>query len=56
MTQPGFRVTYKIVTPESAEYGDAEESGWITEQAVDLRTALEFAASESPTRAGLVIL
>lgn len=27
---PGFYVTYEIVTPESAEYGDAEEHGWLS--------------------------
>ncbi len=25
-------ITYEIVTPESAEYGDAEERGWIDEE------------------------
>lgn len=27
--KPGFRVTYDIVTPESAEHGDVEESGFV---------------------------
>jgi hypothetical protein len=26
---PKFRVTYEIVTPESAEHGDAEERGFV---------------------------
>lgn len=26
---PGFRVTYEIVTPESAEIGDAESRGYV---------------------------
>ncbi len=33
-----FNVTYEIVTPESAEYGEAEECGFIAED-VDLREA-----------------
>jgi len=35
-----FSVTYEIVTPESAEYGDAEDRGWVVEDAT-LRDALE---------------
>lgn len=35
-----FSVTYEIITPESAEYGDAEDRGWIV-QDVCLRDALE---------------
>lgn len=34
-----FSVTYEIVTPESAEYGDAEERGFICKD-VDLREAI----------------
>lgn len=34
-----FNVTYDIVTPESAQYGDYEESGWIA-QHVTLREAI----------------
>ena len=29
-------ITYEIVTPESAEHGDAEERGWIDEEGVDM--------------------
>lgn len=25
----GFFITYEVITPESAEYGDAEDRGWI---------------------------
>lgn len=27
-----IKITYEIVTPESAEHGDAEERGWIDEE------------------------
>lgn len=36
-----FNVTYEIVTPESAEYGDAEERGFIAEN-VSLREAIDL--------------
>ena len=36
-----FNVTYEIVTPESAEHGDAEERGYIA-KSVTLREALEL--------------
>lgn len=35
-----FSVTYEIVTPESAEYGDAEERGFIC-QGESLRDAID---------------
>jgi hypothetical protein len=37
-----FRVTYEIVTPESAEYGDAEERGFVLpgEWRDDIETAM----------------
>jgi len=35
-----FSVTYEIVTPESAEHGEAEESGFVIEGAT-LRDAVE---------------
>lgn len=35
-----FSVSFEIVTPESAEYGDAEERGWIMERG-SLREAVE---------------
>ena len=36
---PKFDITYEIVTEESAEHGDAEERGFISED-VGLRTAV----------------
>lgn len=36
---PKFNITYEIVTDESAEHGDVEERGFIS-QDVDLRTAV----------------
>lgn len=35
-----FSVTYEIVTPESAEQGDADDLGWIV-QGVSLRDAVD---------------
>lgn len=32
----GFRVTYEIVTPESAEFGDCSDRGFINEEGIDL--------------------
>ena len=29
-------ISYEIITPESAEHGDAEERGWIDEEGVDI--------------------
>ena len=39
-----FRVTYEIVTPESAEYGEAEETGFVMpgEWRTDIETALNY--------------
>lgn len=39
-----WRVTYEIVTPESAEHGDAAERGFVSEGESSLRYALELAA------------
>ena len=36
-----FGVTYEIITPESAEQGDADERGWIAESC-SLRDALRW--------------
>ena len=36
----GFSVTYEVVTPESAEHGDAEDRGFIAED-LTLRDALD---------------
>jgi hypothetical protein len=30
-----IRITYEIVTPESAAEGEAEDSGWINEEGID---------------------
>ena len=35
-----FNVTYELVTPESAEHGEAEERGFVAED-IDLRSAIE---------------
>lgn len=32
----GFKITYEIITHESAEDGEAAERGWIDEEGVDL--------------------
>lgn len=39
-----FRVTYEIVTPESSEYGEAEETGFVMpgEWKTDIETALNY--------------
>lgn len=34
---PRILITYEIVTPESAEQGDAEERGWIDEDGVSMK-------------------
>lgn len=34
---PRILITYEIVTPESAEEGDAEERGWIDEDGVSMK-------------------
>jgi len=36
-----YHVTYEIVTPESAEYGDCDESGFICEDVKSLRDAMD---------------
>jgi len=38
---PKFNVTYEIVTPESAEFGDAEERGFVA-KGVSLREAVDL--------------
>jgi len=44
-----FSVTYEIVTPESAEYGDSDESGFICEN-VTLRDAIAAVQSTRTSR------
>jgi hypothetical protein len=34
--QKGFKITFEIITPESAEQGDVEESGWIDEEGTSM--------------------
>jgi hypothetical protein len=46
-----FKVTYEIVTPESAEQGDAEERGFIA-QGVTLREALKAVRDTRTSRVG----
>lgn len=47
----GFNVTYEIVTPESAEDGEAAELGFIAE-GVTLREALEFVSETRTSHVG----
>lgn len=44
-----FNVTYEIVTPESAEHGDAEERGFILQDAT-LRDAFEAVQATRTSR------
>ena len=44
-----FNVTYEIVTPESAENGDVDESGFIAEN-VSLRDALALVSETRTSR------
>ena len=46
-----FSVTYEIVTQESAEYGEAEESGFIAE-GISLREAVDLVKSTSTISCG----
>lgn len=48
---PRFNVTYEIVTPESAEHGDAEEQGFAAE-GVRLREAWEAMGREATQNSG----
>lgn len=34
---PRIRITYEVVTPESAEHGDAADRGWIDEEGVSMK-------------------
>ena len=40
-----FTVTYEVVTPESAEYGDAEERGFVSESC-NLREAINLVGGQ----------
>ena len=46
-----FNVTYDIVTQESAEQGDVDESGFIA-QGVNLRRAVEYVHETRTSRVG----
>lgn len=46
-----MRITYEVITPESAEHGDAEERGFI-EPKFKLRVPVEEALDESKWPAG----
>ena len=46
-----FNVTYEIVTPESAENGDVDESGFIAEN-VSLRDAIALVSETRTSRVG----
>lgn len=46
-----FNVTYEIVTPESAEYGDADERGFLAENAT-LREAIELVQETRTSHVG----
>ena len=46
-----FNVTYEIVTPESAEQGDAEERGFIARD-ISLREAIELALETRTAEVG----
>jgi len=43
-----FRVTYEIVTPESAEHGEADETGFVTPGGwhTDTETALNYSGED----------
>lgn len=51
---PKFNVTYEIVTDESAEQGDCEERGFISEN-VSLRDALDDVSATRTSRCDGVI-
>ena len=46
-----FNVTYEIVTQESAEYGEADKSGFVCED-VTLREAIEALGQTRTNRRG----
>lgn len=52
-TLPVVKVTYDIVTPESAEHGDTESSGWIDETGQTFEPD-KYDILEGKTRADLV--
>lgn len=37
LTKKRIRVTYEVITPESAANGDVAESGWLNEEGIDCR-------------------
>lgn len=48
---PRFNVTYDIVTPESAEFGDADERGFVVENAT-LSEAIDAVTSTRTSHVG----
>jgi hypothetical protein len=49
-----LRVTYEIITPESAENGEVVERGWIDEEGVDMRPD-EYDADDGLTATDLAV-
>jgi len=49
-----FKITYEIVTPESAEQGDCESRGWIDEEGVSCEPD-EFDIDDGETAVDLAI-
>ena len=49
ITKKRIRVTYEIITPESAADGDVAESGWLDEEGRDFRLPLCPAGVEGDT-------
>lgn len=43
-----FRVTYEVVTPESAEHGDAAERGWVQPGGWHYEDAPEGSGNDAP--------
>jgi hypothetical protein len=46
-----FNVTYGIITPDSAEYGEYDEQGFVDE-GVDLRTAIDAIGGQALAHSG----
>lgn len=45
---PKITITFQVLTPESAEHGDYEETGWIDDEGVDM-TPDEYDTEEGLT-------
>jgi hypothetical protein len=48
MNRPRIRISYEVITPESAENGDVEERGWIDEEGTEhsVESAVELLTRE----------